>query len=358
MSSHKKIERWCPASVGFSDCNRSRWLGGGTWPGCSQADCEQPGTCLLQSVQSNTSPDISSENALIDMLEAGRPATCIITSGCSSDDLESALAPSPIPFDGRAIGFHVSQWPNQHIECSNKGSEYRTDIEVNRSTYGGPGTNVDQGIQAGHIPLSLSEQCYLLHDLMYNLTPPGNTGGILHADRVLLHNLYHVRQNYGESFSRNQEIAFTGFCTTVESQQGGWAFLSSGLASIISNQFAGTIWNESGSALKPDAMPVVKRMFNIVKALKIASSNPSTKVIDMFGVFDEFTPGASMSAWSGRYNPSIFDPGVAYGTPQRFYAYDILNYDYVDVNRIIQVFQSVDVNWKSWKNQSFVYNCD
>ena len=355
MSSYKNIiENWCPSSAGFSDCNKSRWLGGGTWPGCSQADCEQPGTCQLKTVQSSTSPNSSSEEALIDMLKSGRPATCIATTGCSSDDLESALAPSPIPFDGRPIGLHLSQWPNQHNDCSNKGAGYRTDIEVSRGTYGGPGTSADLNIQVGHIPLSLSDQCYLLHDLMYNLTPPMNSGGILHADRVLLHNLNYVRQNYGESLPRNQESAVSGFCTSVQNQQGGWSFLSTGLATIISNQFAGTIWDDSnGMTLKPGAMPVLKRMFRVIQAMKIASANASTKVIDMFGVFDEFTPGASMSAWWGRVNPLNYD-----GSNQQYYAYDILNYDYFASNNVLQVFPTVNVNWKSWKNKSYVDNCD
>ena len=291
-------EGWCP---------RDRHCAWWQW-GCNVNDCP---TCKLQTIQSGTQENSSNFDKLINHLEGGYNS-CISTNNCKADQLESAWAPSLIPFDKRPIGYHLEQKTNTHSACKGKAAV----INVNRATYGGPGTEASAAVKAGHLPLSLSDQCYLLHDLMYGMSPPNNDLVLLHADKVLLHNLKYVQDKLGED-PRNATFAETGFCLTNSSPSpgvSGWAKsgLSNTVINIAGNLLGGGIWSANGSCDEQAFMLYLK----IVKAMKVAKQN-GLGVIDNFGFFEEMEIGGDYTYWGTMSNADQYYR--QYGSESRDY---------------------------------------
>lgn len=340
-SRKKTRENWCP------DDRNCAWYE--RLVGCDVSDCPVSTQCALNSVQSNRSQNMSRFEDLLRFLEQGY-RSCIDTTGCSAGQLESIHAPSLFPGDGRPTGFHLAQTTNAHNFCSGSGR-----LEVSRGTYGGPGTEIDSSIRAGHVPLSLSEQCYLLHDIMYNMILPGNTDGIVHCDMVLLHNLNYVRTVLGES-SENQRSAQTGFCISTRDGGTGSGWSYAGLSTIAPSiiDFSGSVggdWNGRGRLSNESHF--IDRM-KVVKALKTAKQN-GVAVIDNFGFLEELEVGGEMTLW--RSNPNFYRYYGQYSDP--YFAYQIINnyrkqeslnlmYDYLTNMR-----ESTTGKWGN-----FVVNCD
>lgn len=339
---NKKLrENWCP------DDRNCAWYE--RLVGCDVSDCPVSTQCVLNAVQSSRSASSSRFNELLTFLENGYKS-CINTTGCTSGQLESTLAPSLFPGDGRPTGFHLSQTTNAHNFCSSQGR-----IEVSRGTYGGPGTQIDPIIAAGHIPLSLSDQCYLLHDIMYNMLPSGSgDAGIIHCDMVLLHNLNYVRKVLGESYE-NQRSATTGFCVTTRDggSGSGWSYAGlSGIAPSIIDSIGSTggDWNGRGNLSNEAAF--IDRL-KVVKALKKAKQN-GVAVIDNFGFLEELEVGGAMTVW--RNNPIFYTYYGRYSDP--YFAYQILNnYRKQDsLNLMYDYLSNITVSTTGkWGN--FVVNC-
>jgi len=290
----KKIrtkEGWCPQS---RECSWWQW-------GCDVDDCIPPPVCDIETTQSSIQPNSSYFDNLINHLQGGYNQ-CINTSNCIADQLESAWAPSIVPFDGRPTGYHVEQRTNTHSAC--EATNYT--VVVDRGTYGGPGTETDAAVTSGHLPLSLSDQCYLLHDLMYTMCPPNNNLVLLHADRVLLHNLKYVKDILGED-PRNTSYAENGFCVSTNSNPStgisGWASsgLSDAVLSLAGNLLSGGVWSENGSCDTARFMTCLK----IVKAMKVAKQN-GVGIIDNFGFFDEMEIGGHYTYWGTLSNAAQY----------------------------------------------------
>lgn len=282
-------ENWCPND---NDC--------GFWErlvGCDIADCTQTSsTCAIQSTQQGKAPNMERLNTLLKHLEGG-VNSCIDTSGCSGDQLMGSLTPSFFPGDGRGIGFHPEQMTNAHPQCTSYGR-----VVVDRGTYGGPGTSTFETVSAGHLPLSLADHCYLLHDLMYDIVTPDNDNNIrIHADLVLLHNLKHVTDNLGES-DFNISTAQTAFCLTEPNGIAGGTWNMGIRAQALSGLIGLTldekrlIWSPSG---KVQNQPHLDIIMNCVKAMKIAVQN-KVGVISSFGFFEDMEVGGDLTLWRSR----------------------------------------------------------
>lgn len=187
--------------------------------GCED-NCDEEVPCGdVAAIQSNPNPSIDNFEKLIEMLEQGHKN--LVGNGvcfgngeriCSVDEIESALAPTS----------HIGQNTNGSLYCRNNYQILHDDdfgTSRPRATYGGPGTDLEATLAAGHIPLSYSDCCYLIHDMMYSMIPLTSTdsGGdtnaawaVIHADQVLLQNLEYVRVELGEE--GNSDAAQTGFC--------------------------------------------------------------------------------------------------------------------------------------------------
>lgn len=176
----------------------------------------------VYAIQSNPNSNIDNFENLIEMLEQGHKnsdgnGVCFGNGEriCSVDEIESVLVPNT----------HVGQNTNGSLYCRNNYQILHDDdfgTSRPRATYGGPGTSFEAALAAGHIPLSYSDCCYLIHDMMYSMIPLTSVNGgdtnaawaVIHADQVLLQNLKYVRDVLGEE--GNSDAAQTGFCASSD----------------------------------------------------------------------------------------------------------------------------------------------
>ena len=176
----------------------------------------------VYAIQSNPNPNPENFENLIGMLEQGYKnslgdGVCLGNGEriCSVDEIESVLVPNT----------HVGQNTNGSLFCRNN-YQILHDDDVGtsrpRATYGGPGTDFEATLAAGHIPLSYSDCCYLVHDMMYSMIPLTSVSGgdtnaawaVIHADQVLLQNLKYVRDVLGEQ--GNSDTARAAFCASSD----------------------------------------------------------------------------------------------------------------------------------------------
>jgi hypothetical protein len=296
----KLKENWCPSD---NDCNFFQRL-----IGCDVSDCRQPPTtCAIQTTQHSNAPNRTRFNELVTYLRNGTDS-CLNTTNCTGDQIMSSLTPSLFPFDGRATGFHPGQYTNSANNCKTK----YTPVFVDRGTYGGPGTPAISMIQAGHLPTSLSDVCFLLHDIMYSIAPSNKPDFLLHADIVLLHNLNYVKNALGED-PRNSAEAIPPFCLATRNGQGGTGFQSL-IGNVLTSEDS-SLWSETGQLKNLQSL---LDLLTIVKAMKLAKLN-GKGIIDNFGFFEELELGGAITLWS---NTNYYN---YYGRNSNYFAYEILN---------------------------------
>ena len=312
-ANYKIRENWCP-----SDANCGFWE---RLVGCDVSDCTQPSpTCAIQAIQQGKLANSTRFNALLQHLEGG-VNSCVNANGCTGDQIMGSFTPSLFPGDGRSIGFHVEQMTNTHPQCTGSGQ-----VIVDRATYGGPGTLTNDSVQAGHLPLSLADVCYLLHDLMFCFATPDNGNNLrIHADLVLLHNLNHVRNNLGE-IDFNISTAQTAFCISEPNGMAGGTW-DTGFGSQFIPGIVGAasdpdlnVFSANGGIQQPS---LLDNALKVVRAMKVAVQN-GVGVISSFGFFEDMEVGGSITTWgSGTRSNAYYQ---RYGSnSSSYFAYQYFN---------------------------------
>ena len=132
-----------------------------------------------------------------------------------SPDCDTLIETAPAPYyTPTAVRFNTI--PNGHIQESLNAKEggffgTATGTDEHDSNYIGPGTNEIAMIRDGYPPMSLSDTCALLHDIMYSLSR--NRDDNVSADNTLDTNLRFVFTHHGEhinNISIAAAIAETG----------------------------------------------------------------------------------------------------------------------------------------------------
>ena len=92
-------------------------------------------------------------------------------------------------------GIPLNTYIGKHTDCSdvNYGGQFINNI---KSNYIGPGGDTYRNILNGILPLSLSDHCAILHDIMYALSTSKDES--MNADKTFIKNLIYNREYHNE----------------------------------------------------------------------------------------------------------------------------------------------------------------